>query len=421
MEWISNYTVLMPKRSLIARDGLSFLVLCAASITLFILTLLLFHSVEHHRQVLGRQLVTRGEAALRADQPAQAVIALRGALTFEDDFPTQVLLAQALTADHRTEEATNYLLGLREARPGDGYLSLQLARLYREQKDMPQAVTNYRSSIVGDWQGDGALRRREVRLELANYLMQNGQVTAGREELLTAAGNAPDTLESALLFAAQFQALGDPQDAFRLYTNALKLDPHDYSALSGAGEAAYTLGNYDAAHRLLDSALDRPLPGPESHTSSGRGKPQSGNDFGVGGAERQRVETLAKTSGRLLELDLSRNLPATERAQHLLLASRIAQDRLKACFVPPPTPQRQSSPAVPASPPAAASPLLPLTTQWQTAAPQLKQRTLERDAALEDQIAELINGTERATAPLCGAPQGDDALLLLLANNGNNH
>jgi hypothetical protein len=38
-----------------------------------------------------------------------------------------------------------------------------------------------------------------------------------------------------------------------------------------------------------------------------------------------------------------------------------------------------------------------------------------RDPANEDTLRDLINDSELLTAQVCGAPQGDDALLLLLA------
>ena len=55
--------------------------------------------------------------------------------------------------------------------PGDGFINLELARLSAKKKDPQNAIKYYRASIYGTWEGDGVVRRREVRLELARYLI----------------------------------------------------------------------------------------------------------------------------------------------------------------------------------------------------------------------------------------------------------
>ena len=404
-----------------ARDGLIFLTLCSISVALFVVTLLLFRSLQRHQEALGRRLVTRGRSAMQNGDPADAVVALRSALTYTDDLPTQVLLAQALAGAGRTEEAANYFLNLRETRPGDGFLNLQLARLYRRERDVPYAVDSYRASIFGDWKGDGAMRRREVRLELSDYLAEQNQASAARDELLVAAGNAPDTLTYALLFGDRFQALGDTQDAVRLYNKALRLDPHNLKALVGAGRDAYTLGNYDIAAKLLTSALDTSQPA--------NGKAAHGNAPSLSQPERDQLKTLAANARRLPELDLSRNLPAAVRADHILLASQIAQARLNACMIEVSGPAPQGAPAGAAKTPVAAVPVPPaspfspalqaLHSEWHTVTPRLKQRTLAHDALLQDDLTRLVSDTETQTATACGTPHGDDALLLMRANAAN--
>ncbi|MBE7180566.1 MAG: hypothetical protein INR71_05020, partial [Terriglobus roseus] len=71
----------------------------------------------------------------------------------------------------------------------------------------------------------------------------------------------------------------------------------------------------------------------------------------------------------------------------------------------------------PVSPYAAA--LQALHTEWHTFASQLKARTLARDATLQDDVTRMVNDTETQTATACGAPKGDDALLLARANTAN--
>ena len=386
------------KRVLLLRDSATFLALSGISVALFLLTLLLFRSFENHREDLAHRWANRGRVALRNNRPDQAVTALRTALSYEETLPEQLLLAQALADAGHTEEAANYFLTLRESRPGDGFINLQLARLARRQNDPGQAIDDYRASIFGDWPGDGAQRRREVRFELSAFLAQEGQTSAARDELLIAAGNAPETAAGDNLFAERFGALNDTTDALLFYRKSLAIQPHQRETLGQAGRLAYGLGDYAQAEKFLTEAL-------AEHSA---GKPDTADALK---AETQ-WSTLAAGARRIPELNLSRELPASERAEHLLVAAKIAQARLAACpAIPARTPV--PSPENPPPPPILAT----LRSRWSAAAGQLKKRTLERDAALEDSINQLINDTETQTVVPCGRPEGDDALLLRLASS----
>ena len=393
------------RSGLLLRDSLIFFALCGVTVALFILTYLLFRSFETHREDLGRTWTKRGEMALLQGHPAQAVTALRIALTYREDLPEQLLLAQALANAGHTEEAMNYFLNLRETRPGDGFINLQLARLTRREGDAQQAINYYRASIFGGWQGEGAQRRREVRLELAAYLAQRGNASAARDELLIAAGNTPETVSGNVLFGDRLAAIGYPVDAFNFYTKALEQKPHQRDVLAKAGRLAYTLGKYPEAYKLLTEAIQQ----------------RSGNPAEL--PDERQLAALAQDAHRLPELSLSRELPAVERAEHILLASRIAQARLQSCPAQPPAstaPTASAAPAASTAPTIAAPPvpaLQSLRSRWAAATSQLNERSLKRDAALEDSVTQLINDTELQTVTPCGPPHGDDALLLMLASS----
>lgn len=390
------------KRGLLLRDSATFLALCGVTVALFLLTLLLFRSFENRREDLGRRWAERGRLALGNNHPDQAVAALRTALSYNDALPEQLLLAQALAKAGHIEEADNYFLTLRESRPGDGFINLQLARLARKQGDAPQAIDFYRASIFGDWPGDGAQRRREVRFELSGYLAQRGENSDARDELLIAAGNTPETAGVDDLFGDRLEALGDAADALQFYEKSLAVLPHGRATRGKAGQLAYHLGKYAAADKLLTEAL-------ADHAG---GK--------LDAADETRWSTLAADARRIPQLSLSRELPASERAEHILLAATIVQARLDACAgTPAATPAATPTVASPIPPPAstpAPPALVVLRSRWSAAADQLKKRTLERDAALEDSVTQLIDDTETQTVAPCGHPVGDDALLLLLAS-----
>ena len=389
------------RSGLLLRDGITFLALCGVTIVLFLVTLFLFRSFEAHREVIGERWAARGAAALQAGRPQEAVGALRTALTYRDTVPERLRLAQALAQAGRTEEAFNYFQTLRETRPGDGFINFQLARLSRQRGDAGEAIDYYRAAILGNWEGDGTVRRREARTELAGYLAQRGQLSAARDELLIASGNTPETAASDVYFADRLQAIGERTGALDLYKKSLALAPHQPETLAKAGRLAYAMGDYGDAFKLLSAAL--------------HGK---GSDHEAETDEQKQLAALAADAHRVPELSLSRDLPASERADHLLLAAKVAQTRLQQCTVPS-TPgsstaqNTNQSPAIAAGMPNAD--LQALKVRWGLQGAHLTKRALERDATLEDAVTQLINDTEQGTVAPCGAPQGDDALLLMLA------
>lgn len=397
------------RRALLVRDGITFLALLLSSLALYGVTFFLFRSFEAHRDQLAVRWSERGRAELAQGHPTQAITALRAALSYApDEQDYQLLLAQALAGAGRTEEASNYFLNLWEARPGDGFINLELARLERQRGDTQQAIDYYRASIYGGWQSNGLEVRRNVRLELADYLVRMHDPLAARAELLISAANTPDSPASDLMLGDRLAQTGDLPDALSLYRKAIADDPHSRLALEKAGGTAYNLGDYVTADRLLHRAL------------------QAKQIPGQGLSETELVQ-LAHDSSRLLELSLSRDLPARVRADHLRVASRIAQARLSACtaqLVPDapatlePSPGKPTTltPPAPALPIAAeATPLLDLRARWKLATAPANEHQMLTDAATQDSMTDLINETELQTATSCGPPTGDDALLLKMA------
>ena len=104
-----------------------------------------------------------------------------------------IKLAEALASAGRIQEATVYFNALLESQQGSGVINLQLARLAARQGNESQAIEDYQRAIYGNWEGDGYVRRREVRFELINYLIAHQLLDQARSELLVASGNAPRT------------------------------------------------------------------------------------------------------------------------------------------------------------------------------------------------------------------------------------
>jgi Tfp pilus assembly protein PilF len=387
------------RRKVILRDSLTFFVLVLSVIVLFAITAFLFNSFNQRRAALARQYGAIGEAALRQNHPDQAITALRTALSYAPDDPnSRLLLAEALAQAHHTDEAINYFLGLRDLQPADGFINLQLARLARQKKDPRQAIEYYRDSTLGNWQGESLAERREVQLELADYLLQNKDLQAARAELLVAAADQPETTGMDTFFGDKLQQAGDSVDAFRFYQKAVELDPRNTTALFKTGRLAYQMGDYATADRFLTLALrNRREPQPKDDLDS--------TNSDLAAPDLDELHSLAENSQHLEQLSLSKDLPALERAEHLHTAGAIARRRLADCAA------HFANSSLPPQP------LQSLQLQWQSATNTVESHESFEDPANEDTLMHLIFDTEIQTSQLCGLPTGDDALLLLLAKS----
>lgn len=386
---MSRTEVSLAKRRLFLRDSLTFLGLTLLTGVLFLVTLFLFRSFTSHRAELAVRWSGRGKAALDAGKPVQAMAALHTALSYAPGTRSyELLLAQALADAGHTDEASNYFMNLWLTQPGDGFINLELARLAAKRKDAPSAIKYYRASIYGTWEGDGVVRRRVVRLELARYLIAQHDTNAARIELLIAAGNSPSDPALNRTLADLLVQTGDVADGFNYYKKSLQDDPKNQVALEGAGRAAYSLGNFAVAHSLLERAIEA--------KSSPREKEEnlSGD-----------LAAMLANSKRILELRPSGKLRPAERVSRILADGVIAKKRFDGCAA--------GFDAANGLPPS----LQQLKARWAGANATMTRPVLLRSLARQDAAVQLVFDTELQTNQFCGAPSGDDALLLLLAKS----
>jgi tetratricopeptide (TPR) repeat protein len=365
------------------RDAVTFLGLTLLTAVLFAVTLFLFRSFASHRAELAQRWSERGRIAISQGKPDQAIVALRTALSYApDERSYELLLAQALEDAGHLDEAYNYFLGLRETEPGDGFINLRLARLATQKRDAQAAATYYRAAIYGTWEGDGTVRRREVRLELARHLIAHHDNDSARSELLIAGGNNPNDVGVALILAGLLQQANDPQDALNYYRKVLAQEPKNETALVAAGRMEYQGGNFEEAHRLLEEAA----------------KEQSD-------APADIAMMMLENSARIVRLSPAAKVPVDERVGRLLRARDLAKKRFDACNA------RLSTAS------GLAAPLQSLGARWTSEDASLSRAALLTDQATQDATMQLVFDTEVQTNQICGAPSGDDALLLLLARS----
>ncbi len=421
------------RRRLLFADTLSLVTLFAITALLAVLTNYLYQSYASHQVELANRWLERGEQAMREGKPQAAIDALRSALAFApSDRNTEIKLAEALASAGRLQEAAVYFNALLESQQGSGLINLQLARLAARQDNVNQAIEDYQRAIYGNWEGDGYVRRRDVRFELINYLIAHQLLDRARSELLVASGNAPqDDISIQLDIARMMEQAQDPSDALHLYKTILHSHPSLREALEGAGRTAFQIGHYLEAKRYLARALEGP-----------------GVDQEPKASLQESRDRLSETT-RLLLLYPSSRLSPSQRSVRILTDRKIALARLAQCMQARPQPQANHSLAASTPPPAAASktsnplqsleshftrhpttptpnetaappavdPLQALTERWKQSPPKISPRQLEDDPNLAQNQIQLIYDTELVTQQLCGAPTGDDALLLKIAQS----
>jgi len=378
------------KRRLILRDALTFLSLVAITAVLFAVTLFLFRSFASHREELAQRWAARGQAAISSGRPDQAIVALRTALSYAPgERSYELLLAQALGDAGYTEQSYNYFLGLWDTQPGNGFINLRLARLAAKKNDMQAAIDHYRAAIYGTWEGDGIVRRRDLRLELSRYLIAHHDLSSARTELLVAGGNAPDDLGLALTLAPLLEQAGAPYDAMNNYRKVLAREPGNQQALEAAGRLEYGFGNFEEAYRLLERAK-------HEHDAIVPSQPFS-----------PALEAMLDTSEQVLGVAPLKHLSAKERVTRILRARDLAKRRFDSC-------NAEISAASGIS-----APLQTLGARWLSKEATVNRAALLNDTGEEDAVMKLVYDTETQTSQVCGAPTGDDALLLLLAKSPN--
>ena len=386
---VETSSLVTEKRKLIVHDALAISMLSLVTVLLFVVTLFLFRSFETHRDELAKRWSGRGALALSEGRPIEAIGALRTALTYSPGNRTyELLLAEALAKAGHTEESYNYFLGLWTTQPGDGQINLWLARLDAKRGDRAAAIKYYRAAIYGTWEGDGVARRRDVRLELAQYLLNQKQYNDARTELLIAAGNNPSNPALETKLAAMLQQAGDPSDALAYYQKAIAADPKNAEALMSAGRLMYAYGMFLDARRMFNRA------DAEYDAHKGAKKPVD-------------LPTLLRSSQRGVELVPSKRLKERDRVARVLVARRIARKRFETCSL-----QVAQSGKSPAS-------LQVLSSAWTGSLANASGSALLSDPDSADATLKLIFDTEIQTSQVCGAPTGDDALLLLLARSPN--
>jgi predicted Zn-dependent protease len=291
-----------------------------------------------------------------------------------------IRLADALADGGHNAEAMQALSRLRESDPEDAGINLHLARLAAKDNNVSDAVHYYENALYGRWTGGQVdARQRETRIELIQFLLSHQERQRALSELLILESELPQTAEAQNQTAQLFLEANDLPRALKHFVRAAHDDPGDGTALTGAGEASFLLGDYRAARHYLEAAVKH------------------------GGQNPQAVRELSIAETVLKSDPLAPRISTEERKRRTLSIFDHSLDRLQACVE-----QHGSN-----------TQLESLRTKATSIEPKLRSKAMVQSTEVTRTALDLVYEIERTTNASCGDAQpADDAMLLIAHLHG---
>jgi tetratricopeptide (TPR) repeat protein len=341
-----------------------------------------------NQQARGRKLYQQALAEAAAGSYDDAIEAFRAALTCDpNNSQYQLSLARALRDSDEPahlDEAESYLLALWQRAPQDAAVNLALARVAAHRGSIEDAIRYYHNAMYGVWDSDPDANRNRVRIELIQYLLKKNARAQADSELIALAAALPRDPAQHVQTAQLFMGSEDYARALDQYEYVLHLESNNASAMAGAGEAAYRLGNYTLAQRYLRNAVNAD-------------------------SKDENSRRLLETADLVLHSDpFHRHVSDAERNRRIAADFAQAENRLTSCA-------QQTGVNLSPTGPSTPSPLLTLQQRWTGVKPDLKNLGSPTETDLPDAIMDVVFQIEQQTAATCGQPQGFDLALLLIS------
>jgi tetratricopeptide (TPR) repeat protein len=350
---------------------------------LFVVTGIAARNYHASEKALAEQWYEKGEAALKAGNPQDAVDDFRTALNYSaDNSLYELRLAEALIAVGQRDQAETYLQTLWEREPGDGTINLELARLDARRNDIQDARRFYHDAIFGSWPNDAVTQRRNAHLELVRYLIEKGLVTEADAELISVQANLPESATLYTQVGGLFMQVKDFSHALEIFRQAIELNRKDRQAYLGAGESAFHLGHYLDARSYLLRASE-------------------------GGKQAEDIAAELAVSESVVSLDpYSTHLSQRERIRRTVQAFNRALARLQDCA-------KSRGIELPGTPTAGN-----LQTAYADAVklePSVTEAKLLRQVDLSSTVMDQVSSMEEASAAVCGEGTAEDQAILLIS------
>ncbi len=272
-------------------------------------------------------------------------------------------------------------LNLWDRAPGSGEVNLDLARISIRTGDADQAIRYFRSAIYGSWDKDPAKQRRNTRLELCEFLLQQGRISDAQAEIAGLAADTPEEDGALLEKTGQlFSQAGEPGRALSEFEEALRINPRQNQWLEEAGRAAFTAGDYTKAETFLARA-DRENPSAEITGLRNTVRDVLDDDpFLPGLSDRQQAER----SWRAYQQGLKRLGRCTGTGMGAQLPGETSPD------------------------------LQGLISEAHDLKVHVNLESLARQSDLRNEAMQFVFHVEEINSPACGSPDTADQALLLI-------
>lgn len=365
-------------RNFVIREPLLVTILFVLTLVLFAFTRTYSRAYDLRRYRLAQEWFSRGFSDLEANRPAPAVDEFRTALLYDpQSWEYRSNLAIALLRAGHVHQAQEYFRTLWQARPEDGAINLQLARLAAGENNSRDAERFFNGAIFGEWPENAAGDRRNALFEFVDYYLRRQDFRKAESQLLSLSASLPEEPDLQRRVANLFLRVGDAQRALEFNQKALRHEPNNSLALHGAGAAAYKLDDFSQAQVYLSHALH-----------------QDPSDL-----EAQRL--LDITQQALLLDSSAHGISNTERARRVLNSFQIATLRLANC---------------PASEESSIAHIAALRQQAAQLQPTARMPGVQNSAESAEALLDFSFQVEQQSQSLCGLPSVGDQALLALAS-----
>jgi tetratricopeptide (TPR) repeat protein len=365
---------------IVHRDLVLLLMLSLVAVGGFLFTRFIAAQDKRAEDRVGEIWYQQGEELVAAQQYEAAIDSFRKARARDRDKKEYVLaLASALQSANHFDEARQALLHIRELAPENAEINLSLARLAARRRDVTEASRYYHNALYGLWTGTQVdKQRREVRVELVNFLLDHQQRSMALSELLVLDTELPDDAKDYDAAGELYLRAGDPAHALKDFTRAVHLDRKDGQALAGAGQAAFETHDFALARHYLQGASAVEAPSP---------------------ATRQ---TLAVVNSIFSQDPLLPHISREERIRRTIENYEKSMASLQQCV------SRHNTAETPTPE------LDPLHAEALAFRDRLKPKTLQKDPEAIRDAVDLIYRIEHTIDASCGPVQGSDKALLLI-------
>ncbi len=227
----------------------------AALIGLFLLTGFFIYYYHSERRAQAEKAFKVGNELVQQGRNEDAVEQFRNALSVSHSREHRTALAMTLLKVNRPNEAEDYFRELLQEDPNNGVANLGLARMAAQQNKNQEAMVYYHRAIYGHWQSNSPENPTEVRFELVEFLLKNGNKKQATTELLSLAEQAHNNEPLEKRIGRLLLDLSAAKESAELFRGVLRQHKEDAEAYAGLGEAEFAQQNYLSAEEAFRNAL----------------------------------------------------------------------------------------------------------------------------------------------------------------------